>query len=173
MVLITTERLLLRQLEEGDLPALFAMFNDPLVMRFYPALKNMAETKDWLDWNLDMYAKRGHGLWGVELKASREWIGQVGLIPQMIEGRHEIEIGYLLRSEHWHRGYATEAARASRDFGFRTLGVDRLISLIRPENRPSIRVAERNGMTRRIKILKRGIEHLVYTIERPSPLSPR
>jgi RimJ/RimL family protein N-acetyltransferase len=167
MALLTTERLLLRQLTEDDIPALHAMFNDPLVMRYYSKLKDMNETREWLDWNLQLYADRGHGLWGVELKDGGEWIGQVGLIPQRIEGKQEIEVGYLLRSEHWHHGYATEAARACREYALKRLGADRVISLIRPENEPSIKVAERNGMTRTIKIVKWGIEHWVYAIDRP------
>jgi len=166
--IISTERLRLRQTVEDDLPALHAMFNDPLVMRFYPGLKNMRQTREWFDWLRAEYAQCGHCLWTVELIGSREFIGQIGLIRQDVQDVVEVEVGYLLRSEHWHRGYATEAARACRDYGFNILGRTRLISLIRPENTPSIRVAERNGMVPTITILKRGLEHLVFAVERPA-----
>jgi RimJ/RimL family protein N-acetyltransferase len=58
-----------------------------------------------------------------------------------------VEVAYALAPEFWGQGYAIEAARASRDHAFRTLDAPWVISLILPENAPSIRVAERNGMT--------------------------
>jgi RimJ/RimL family protein N-acetyltransferase len=164
---LTTKRLRLRQLEESDLPRLQAMFADPLVMRYYPGLKDEDETKRWFEWVLQQYADVGHGLWAVELRDGGDWVGQVGLTLQSIDDVPETEIGYLLRSEHWHRGYATEAAIGCREYGFNTLGVSRLISLIRPENEPSIRVAERVGMRPERIIRRRTFDHWIYSIERP------
>ena len=165
----TTERLRLRPLDDTDLPHLYAMFQDPLVMRYYPGLKNMDETRRWLEWVQEQYVQVGYGLWAVELLHGGEWVGQIGLIPQLVEGVRETEIGYLLRSEHWHRGYATEAAIACREHGFETLGLSRLISLIRPENEPSIRVAQRVGMTPERIVRRKQYDHWVYSIARPNP----
>jgi len=168
MDVLTTARLRLRQLGQDDLGRLHAMFQDPLVMRYYPGLKDWEQTRAWLEWVREQYAVHGHGLWAVERKADGEWIGQIGLIEQVVDDARETEIGYLLRSEHWHQGYATEAAIACRDFGFDTLGRTRLISLIRPENAPSIRVAERVGMKPERLVRRKTFDHWVYSMERPS-----
>jgi len=150
----------------SDFDELYAMFNDPLVMRYYPAHKNRQETQAWLDWFAASYAKSGHGLWAVEFNETWLFAGQCGLISQVVDGIAEVEIGYLFKSCYWHHGYATEAAAACRDYGFETLSKDSLISLIRPENVPSRRVAERVGMTIEKKTMHRNIEHYVYRINR-------
>src|SRR5438477_3216766 len=142
------------------------MFNDPLVMHYYPGLKGMAETEGWLRWAKQHYDEYGHGLWAVELKDGGELIGQVGLVTQFVEAQREVEIGYLLRSEFWHKGYATEAASACRDYGFQYLDLMRLISLIRSENDPSIRVAERVGMHRERLVNRKGYDHWVFAVAR-------
>ena len=84
----------------------------------------------------------------------------------MSTGVDEIEIGYHVRRDLWGRGLATEAARACRDYGFARLAVERLISLIRPENEPSRRVAEKNGMRVWKEITWHSLQHLVYAINR-------
>jgi RimJ/RimL family protein N-acetyltransferase len=78
----------------------------------------------------------------------------------------EIEIGYRLDSNFWNRGLTTEAARAVRDHGFRDLKLDYVISLIHPENVPSRRVAEKNGMTLERKTTFRGFPTFVFSINR-------
>jgi RimJ/RimL family protein N-acetyltransferase len=152
-------------LDEGDFDELFAMFNDPLVMRYYPGLKNRDETRTWLQRQLKGYEEFGHGLWAVRLRSSGEFLGQIGLLRQMVDGAAETEVAYLLKSAHWGKGYATEAAMKSRDYGFETLGREHLISLIRPVNTPSRAVAERLGMQVWKKTERVGWEHLVYRID--------
>jgi len=142
------------------------MFNDPLVMRYYPGLKDRSETAEWLAWQRESYARHGHGLWAVELRSSQEFVGQVGLLAQTVDGVGETEIGYLLKSAYWHKGYATEAAIACRDYGFNELGRSQLISLIRPANEASRAVAQRVGMVVWKIVMRRGIEHLVYRIQK-------
>ncbi len=165
-VVFETKRLSLRRLTDGDFDELYAMFNDPLVMRYYPGLKDRAETAQWLGWQRESYERHGHGLWAVELRSSGELVGQVGLLAQTVDGLVETEIGYLLKSAHWHNGYATEAAIGCRDYGFDVLGRPHLISLIRPVNEPSRSVAERVGMSVWKSVDRRGWEHLVYRIRR-------
>ena len=63
-------------------------------------------------------------------------------------GHAETELGWTLAQAHWGHGYATEAARAARDWGYAERGVGRLVSLIHPENRRSIRVAEKLGASK-------------------------
>jgi len=86
---------------------------------------------------------RGYGLWAVEVKATGELIGRAGVwFP---EGWPEIEAGWVIGQEHWGNGYATEAGREALRQAFATLGVDHVISLIRPDNPASRRVAEKLG----------------------------
>ena len=163
---IETERLLLRHFVLDDVDALARVISDPETMRYYPAPFDRQGVVDWIQRNLRRYAADGHGLWAMVLKESGDLIGDCGLTRQRVEGIDEIEIGYHLRRDHWGKGLATEAAQACRYYGFAHLKVDRLISLIRPDNAPSRRVAERNGMTLWKEVTWRDLPHCVYVIRR-------
>ena len=167
-IILETPRLQLREFCRQDAAALAAVLSDPEAMRFYPEPLDRRAVVEWIDRNRRRYAKDGFGLWAMVLKSSGELIGDCGLVRQSVNGNQEFEIGYHVRRDLWGRGLAPEAARACRDFGFKKLEVERLISLIRPENLPSRRVAEKNGMTVREEILWYGMAHLVYAIERPN-----
>ena len=101
------------------------IFADPVAMRYYPSTKTEEEAKTWITNQIQNYNTYGYGLWAVILKENNEFVGQVGLIPQIVDDREEVEIGYLFVREFWGRGLATEAAIACRDYGFYTLGRDR------------------------------------------------
>ena len=164
-----TERLILRRLTPSDLDDLAALYADPAVMRYYPSTRTRDDTRQRLDGMLAHYeARPGTGLWATIHKADGRFIGRCGLLIQNMDGHEELEVGYMLAKEYWGRGLATEAARAIRDYGFRTFSnVPRLISLIRPENRPSERVAERNSMRPVREITHANLVHGVWTITRP------
>ncbi|MFZ0320623.1 MAG: GNAT family N-acetyltransferase, partial [Candidatus Sulfotelmatobacter sp.] len=142
------------------------ILSDPETMRFYPMPFDHTGVEEWIARNRRRYANEGHGLWAMVLKTTQEVIGDCGLVVQEVDNTNEIEIGYHVRRDHWNHGFATEAARACRDFGFAHLPVDRLISLIRPENLPSRRVAENNGMTVWKEVVRVGLPHLVYAIRK-------
>ncbi len=144
---LETSRLVLGQLTNSDAENLLGIFSDSEAMRFYPGTKNRDETLAWIQWNLDSYVEHGFGLWAARLKDAGEFVGQCGFIWQPdVEGQDETEIGYLFLRAHWNRGLATEAAIACRDYGFETLKLEHLVSLIDPENHASRRVAEKVGM---------------------------
>lgn len=86
-------------------------------------------------------------MWATIHKAENKFIGRCGLIPQLVDGQEEVEVGYLLAKEYWGKGLATEAAIAIRNYGFSKLNFNRLISLIDPGNIASQKVALKNGMT--------------------------
>src|SRR3712207_1319567 len=157
--------MILRRLQLPDVDALMAIFSDPEAMRYYPATKTRREAEEWVRWNLNSYRERGFGLWAAILKGSGELAGQCGLVAQEVDGRDEVEIGYLFVRTYWGRGLATEAARACRDYGFGTLGYDRLVSLIDPSNLASRRVAEKVGMRLEKHTHKWGKKICVYAIE--------
>jgi RimJ/RimL family protein N-acetyltransferase len=164
MTILETERLRLRELRRDDFDELHAMFNDPLVMRYYPGLRDAHETQEWLDRVIGSY-EQGYMLWAIELAATGSFLGWAGLLVQDVDGQEELEVGYMLKSQCWHNGYATEAARACKEHAFRRLGRHHVISLIRPANRPSCAVAERNGMSVWKTTIFRGSEALVYRVD--------
>lgn len=163
---LSTVRLVLREFAVDDTEALARVLSDPETMRYYPAPYDRTGVAQWIAWSRERYKRDGVGLWAMVLKSTGELIGDCGIILQEVEGKRLYEIGYHLRRDLWHQGFATEAAIACRDWGFQQLKTDRLISLIRPENTPSRRVAERNGMTIWKEISWRGLTHYVYSIER-------
>ncbi|MGA9640586.1 MAG: GNAT family N-acetyltransferase [Terriglobales bacterium] len=169
MPILETSRLALREFSDADADALARILSDPEAMRFYPAPYDRAGVEQWIARNRERYKNDGVGLWAMILKPTGELIGDCGILLQQVEGEHLYEIGYHLRRDFWHQGLATEAAVACRQWGFHNLKADRLISLIRPENIPSQRVAERNGMKIWKEIDWRGLPHVVYSIEKLTP----
>lgn len=146
-IIIETDRLLLRKLTPDDLPALRRLLQDDQAMVAYEGAFSDAEVQDWLDRQLARYQRWRFGLWAVLLRESGQVIGQCGLTMQPWKGQEVLEIGYLLERAHWHHGYATEAARACKDYAFATLDATEVCSIIRDTNLASQRVALRNGMT--------------------------
>jgi len=167
MPIIETERLWLRELVPEDADALAAVISDPETMRFYPEPRDRAGVESWVERNRRRYLEDGHGLWAMVLRSNGEVIGDCGLTRQKVDGIDEIEIGYHVRRDLWGRGYAPEAARACQAHGFETLKANRLISLIRPQNLPSRRVAEKTGLTLWKEVVWRDLPHCVYVIHRP------
>jgi ribosomal-protein-alanine N-acetyltransferase len=166
MKILETTRLLLREFTPQDADALALVLSDPETMRYYPAPYDRAGVAQWIERNRQRYQDDGVGLWAMELTKTHEMIGDCGITLQQVEGERLYEIGYHLRRDFWGQGLATEAAIACRDWAFAHLKADRLISLIRPENLPSRRVAERNGMTVWKEVNWRGLPHYVYSIEK-------
>lgn len=161
-VILETERLRLRKFTMKDVKALEAVLGDPVAMRFYPAALDRPGVEGWIRRNLERYTSDGYGLWAMVLKGSNKVIGDCGCMLQEVEGRPEIEVGYHVRRDLWGRGYATEAALKCVEYAFSRLGAARVLSMIRPENLSSRRVAEKNGLTCDRVIFWRGYDHCVY-----------
>jgi len=166
MQVLETTRIILREFCPDDVDALSLVLSDADTMRFYLSPYDRAGVEAWITRNMNRYAKDGHGLWAMILKTSGELIGDCGPTVQEVDGKNEVEIGYHLRRDHWGRGVATEAACGCRDFVFERLTVDHVISLIRPENLPSRRVAERVGMKVWKEVIWRDLPHVVYSLDR-------
>ncbi len=168
---LETERLLLRRLRPDDAGAIFAVIGDRVAMQYFPRTFERKDAEAWIERNLRRYAEHGHGLYAVVLKTGGDVIGDCGLVTQQIEGRPELEVGYHLRRDKWGHGYATEAARGCMQYAFRTLDAPKVISLIRPENLASRRVAERNGMQVERQVMHSGLIHLMYAASKLSAFS--
>ena len=121
------------------------LLGDPEVMRHYPHPMDRAETQAWIERGLARYERDGCSFFALESLETGEFLGQCGILIQEVEGVNETEVGYLLLRKHWHKGYATEAARACIDFAHHERKAERVISLIGPENTPSQNVARRLG----------------------------
>ena len=163
---LETERLVMRPMAMSDLTDLAAMLGDPEHMRWYPAPKSLEEARNWIRWVRRGYRAHGLGLWAMQLKDTGEFAGQSGVTLQDVDRDQLFELGWHTRRDLWGRGLAVEAARAARAHAFARLEVDHLISLVRPENTQSCRVAEKLGMTVRKEAMHAGFQHRVYSIDR-------
>jgi ribosomal-protein-alanine N-acetyltransferase len=157
--------MILRRLEMSDVDASMGIFSDPEAMHYYPGAKSRGEAEEWVRRIQLSCQVNGFGLWAAILKDPGEFAGQCGLVVQEVDGRDEAEIGYLFVRQYWGRGLATEAARACQDYGFGTLGYDRLVSLIDPSNLASRRVAEKVGMRLEKHTHKWNKKICVYAID--------
>lgn len=164
---IETARLLLRPLRREDEAALATVLSDAETMRWYPRPFTGDEVREWIERQLGRYSS-GTGLLGLVEKQTGRLIGDCGPVWQEVEDRRELEIGYHVNREHWNQGFATEATRAVIDYAFENLGVERVVSMIRPENLASRRVAEKNGLTLERVVFWRNYETCIYQRTRSS-----
>jgi RimJ/RimL family protein N-acetyltransferase len=157
---LETDRLRLRQLRERDHAPLVDFYADPQMTRYLGGTANAADTWQWLLAAIGHWSVRGFGYFALEEKASGAFCGAAGLIKNF--DWPELEVGWRVLREQQGRGYATEAARRVRDYAYDELGATTLVSYIDPENRPSIRVAERLGAHHDGTIELRGRPAEVY-----------
>lgn len=150
---IETDRLLLRQWRVDDWVGLHRAYGDPDVMRWHgrPDALGLEETAFAVGRMSMHWEARGFGMWAVEERDGGKLVGRIGLLyhPDSPAGDDRVEIAWSLQRDRWGRGYATEGARAARDWAFRRLDIPRLISITIPENRRSWHVMEKLGLTRR------------------------
>ena len=159
---LETPRLLLRELVPADIDFVADMLAHPDVSFYYERQFARADAQVWLDRQLERYRRDGHGLWLAVERATAEPVGQVGLALQDVEGERRPELGWLLARPSWGRGYATEAGLAVRVAAWSRWGYASVISLIRPMNQPSRRVAERVGLLPTREVEFHGSKHLLY-----------
>lgn len=145
-MIFETERLAFRELVQADLMDLAEILKDREVMYAYEHDFTHEDVEQWLQRQRDRYRQWGYGLWAAILKETGELIGQAGLTMQSCEGHQVLEIGYLLKRKHWHKGYGVEAALGCKKYAFEQLGAPRVYSIIKTDNGPSIGVAKAMGM---------------------------
>ncbi len=164
---IESKRLKFRLYRDEDFDFLVSMLSDPEMVRFIGngQVRDREGAKRFLDWIYSTYENGSDmGLMILMNKNENVPIGHAGLVPQKIEGRKEIEIGYWISHRYWRQGYATESALALRNYGSHQLGIQRFISLIQPGNIASRRVAEIIGMSVEKEIILAGQDVCLYSI---------
>jgi RimJ/RimL family protein N-acetyltransferase len=159
-----TARLTFRDMCADDLDDMACLLGDPEVMTYYPRPKTREEAAKWIGWNRGLYQTHGFGLW-LLTTAEGDFIGDCGLTPQVVDDVDELEVGYHVLPALQGRGYATEAAAASRDFARTALGAPRLIAIIHPDNRPSQRVAEKTGLRPEKHTVHNGRDVIIYAMD--------
>lgn len=154
---LETERLLLRTPDERDVDGYLEVFGDAAVMRFLGGrLATRGDVAAIVERMTRHWERHGIGLFSVVRTEDERLLGRVGFLlwdpvrwvnamREELTGDLELELGWTLGSEHWNRGYATEAALACRDWALGKRGWQRLVSLIAHDNAASIRVAEKIG----------------------------
>jgi RimJ/RimL family protein N-acetyltransferase len=150
MTKLETNRLILRQWRDSDIPIFAEMNRDPKVMEFFPALLGEEETEKMVARIRAHFQKHGYGLFAVELKNEKNFIGFIGLAIPQFEAPFmpAVEIGWRISAQHFSKGYATEAAKKVLEFAFDELKLKEVVSFTVPKNKASQRVMEKIGMVR-------------------------
>lgn len=168
--MIESERLVFRKIEESDFEIVAKIMRDQGVQKVWEHYFSDGDVREWIN-----KRKRGYETNGIDYllaihKSSQEVVGQIGLLKENINGKEVWGIGYILLSEYYGNGYASEGAKAMADYAFHTLNADKIICDIRPMNQASIAVAKRIGVVQTGQFIKNcnGIElpHLIFELNR-------
>ena len=129
----------------------FAALNaDPAVMEFFPVPLDRAQSDALVEQIESGFERDGFGLWALEVRETREFVGFAGLAVPSFEAHFTpaVEVGWRLARRAWGNGYATEAGRAALEFGFERAGLGEVVSFTTVANARSRAVMERLGMAR-------------------------
>src|SRR5262245_61723002 len=131
---LETERLTLRGFELGDLDALAELLGDAEALALWGDPLDRDGARSWIEGSQQMYESVSMGRCAIVWRETGELIGDCGLVPTTVEGKPEIELGWIVRRHIWGRGVATEAGAAWRDHAFVVLGLTRIISMVSEQN---------------------------------------
>lgn len=173
---LKTERLLLRQWQTDDLEHFAQLNADPEVMQYLPAILDKKQSDMLAEKIVERIHDNGWGFWAVEIIKQKSFAGFVGLNrpTYALPVNPCVEIGWRLARQHWGKGYATEAARASMDFAFKQLDLDNLYAFTSIHNNKSSAVMQRLNMTNQNTnfihpmVPEEGLykEHVLYKISK-------
>ncbi|SEC75960.1 GNAT family N-acetyltransferase [Paenibacillus sp. GP183] len=149
MIYLETSRLQLRDWEETDLEPFSRLNADEKVMTYFPKTLSTEETNVFYKSIVSEFKECGFGLYAVEVKESKVFIGFIGFHRATFEADFTpcIEIGWRLKKEAWGKGYATEGAEACLQYGFNKLGFIDVYSFTADVNNPSKNVMIKIGMS--------------------------
>lgn len=147
MEILETDRLILRELTPDDAEFIFELLNEPSFIQNIGDrnIRTLDDARAYIvNGPVASYAKNGFGLYLVVLRETGESIGMCGLIRR--DGLEDVDIGYALLPRFWSRGYAVEAARATKAYAKEVIGLKRIVAIVDPANEGSIRVLEKIGL---------------------------
>lgn len=147
VTLFETERLAVRQFQPADLDVFASLCADSHIMRYIGDGTTLprSEVARWIEVCQEKYQQRGYGTSAVFEKATDDFIGYCGVVRA--PGNDFDELIYVYHAHAWGKGYATEAGRAMLAHVFEKSTLDEIYATIYPENEPSIKVADKLGMT--------------------------
>lgn len=147
--LFESTRLGFRNIEQDDLMTIHQMNSDPEVMAYFPSTLTEVESSNFIQKIKKHHEENGYSLWAVEIKETNEMIGIIGLLKINFDSKvkGELEIGWRLLKEYWHKGYAVEGANRVLEYASETLGGKVIYSFTATINKPSEQVMKRIGMS--------------------------
>ena len=148
MQVLETERLVLRYFRTDDAEFIVRLLNEPSFIEHIgdKGVRTVEEAYQYLlTGPMDSYERFGYGLNMVELKDTGKPIGMCGLVRR--ENLDDADIGYAFLEKYWSKGYAKESAEAVLEHARNTLGLDRIVAIVTPENHSSIKLLEKVGLT--------------------------
>lgn len=147
MIVLETERLVLRRLTLNDAPFILQLLNEPSFLRFIGdrGVKDLQSARQYLlKGPIASYEKFGFGLFLVFLKESGDPIGMCGLLKR--DTLPDVDVGFAFLPAYWRKGYAFESASAVLGYGRRAFGLGRIVAITSPDNVASIGVLEKLGL---------------------------
>lgn len=166
---LESKRLLTRKLTMNDVDPWAKFFEDKDAVEFLPNI-GFATTKDrakhWIEKQLCRYSENRYGLHALINKETNEFIGQCGLLGQVVDEEQKVEVGYHIFKKHWGQGYAPEAAKLFIDFGFNNNQATSIISIININNIKSQKVALKNGLTKLKQTKWSDLDVFIYQINK-------
>lgn len=167
VTIANTRRLLIRELAESDIDDMYQIYQDPEIRKYVDNIDDYreAESEKMEAYIKNVYSFYGYGLWGVFSKTTHGLIGRCGIENQMIDGKQEIMLSYLLDSEHWGYGYAIECCRAVLLYARDELNIERIVAVIDKNNARSIATAQKLGMKPEKELIHQNRNSILYVLE--------
>ncbi|HEY1811064.1 MAG TPA: GNAT family N-acetyltransferase [Kofleriaceae bacterium] len=161
---LATDRLSGERLRLDHLDPLVNMHRDPRIMATLGGTRSIADSETFVEANLDHWRRNGFGLWIFRRSSDGAFVGRAGLRRVHVGGADEVEVAYVLASEMWGHGLATEIARKLIVIGFGDLQLTTLVAFTLPDHRASIRVMDKAGLRFERAIVHREKPHVLYRI---------
>lgn len=176
-IITETERLYLREWEPADVEAFVELTSDPRVMHFITGGRPLTaeETGRQIAYQIETQRLAGWCRWALQLRdpGPGEPTGAMGFCGPGQTFAPEIELGWWVHAALWGRGLATEAGLAARDYCFETIGFDRLICMVHPDNTASLHVAAKVGFIAEKRTEYHGEPLIQHAQRNPLPNPPR
>jgi RimJ/RimL family protein N-acetyltransferase len=172
MSVIETPRLSLREISAEDAGFIFTLMNEAAYLRFIGdrGIRALENARAYILAKLaPSYAKFGYGLYLVELKGGQTPVGICGFVRR--DALEHPDIGFAFLREHWSRGLALEAARATLNHGLGALGMTTVLGVTLPANQASIRLLEKLGLRyqKMIRVPPNDQDSMLFSTEGKSP----